>query len=91
MNKSITNRNLTVINFAIVSYFMLLVLINYYKIDHVLVGVFRELLTIPFFLAQIVFLVIGIKHLLTNKKDYVLIISLIALAICTINTLGWFL
>ena len=48
-------------NFTIVSYFVLIWLINFYKIDIVLIGVFRELLTIPFLIAQIVFLVIGIN------------------------------
>ena len=53
-------RKLIIANFTIVSYFVLIWLINVYKIDIVLIGVFRELLTIPFLIAQIVFLVIGI-------------------------------
>ncbi|MAP06103.1 MAG: hypothetical protein CMP79_05645 [Formosa sp.] len=60
MKKSITDRKLIIANFTIVSYFVLIWLINVYKIDIVLIGVFRELLTIPFLIAQIVFLVIGI-------------------------------
>ena len=90
MNKLITNRNLTIINFSIVSYFILIWLINYYKIDFILIGVFRELLTIPFLIAQIVFLVIGIKYLIKNPRKPLTIISLLLLAICTIITIGSF-
>ena len=39
------------------------------KIDFVIIGVFREMLTIPFLLAQIVFLVLGIIHLIKNKTN----------------------
>lgn len=77
MDKLITNRNLTIVNFAIVSYFILIWLINFYKIDNVIIGVFREILTIPFLIAQIVFLVIGIRYLI--KKDFLLIVSVLSL------------
>ena len=90
MNKLITSRNLTIINFVIVSYFILIYLINFYKIDFVLVEVFRELLTIPFLLAQIVFLIIGIIFLINNKKSFITIISLLALAICMFITISSF-
>lgn len=90
MNKLITNKNLTIVNFAIVSYFILVWLINYYKIDFVLIGVFRELLTIPFLIAQIIFLVIGINYLIKNKRNFLTIISVLSLAICTIITIGSF-
>jgi hypothetical protein len=90
MNKLITNRNLTIINFAIVSFFILIWLINFYKIDYVLIGVFREMLTIPFLIAQIIFLVIGVKYLIKNKNNILTIISFITLAICTVITIGSF-
>lgn len=91
MNKLITNRNLTIINFGIVFYFILIYLINFYKIDFVLIGVFREILTIPFLLAQIVFLVIGIVFLIKNRMNYITLISVLALAICTFITfIGFF-
>jgi len=90
MKKSITNKNLIVANFAIVSYFILIWLINFYKIDFVLIGVFRELLTIPFLIAQIVFLVIGIKFIIKNQIDTLTIISVLSLAICMIITIGSF-
>ena len=85
-----TNKNLIVANFAIVSYFILIWLINFYKIDFVLIGVFRELLTIPFLIAQIVFLVIGIKFIIKNQRDTLTIISVLSLAICMIITIGSF-
>ena len=90
MNKLITNRNLIIVNFAIVSYFILIWLINFYKIDFVLIGVFREILTIPFLIAQIVFLAIGIKYLIKNQRNSLTIISVLLLAICTIITIGSF-
>jgi len=90
MNNLITNRNLTIINFVIVTYFGLIYLLNFYKIDFVLIGVFRELLTIPFLLAQIVFLVLGIIHLIKHKTHFLTIISIIILAICAFYTIGSF-
>lgn len=91
MNTLINNRSLIIINFSIVSYFILIYLINLYKIDFVLIGVFREILTIPFLLAQIVFLIIGIIHLIKNKSNFVTLISVLALATCTFLTIGSFL
>ena len=90
MNKLVANRNLTIINFVIVSYFILIWLIDFYKIDFVLIGVFRELLTIPFLIAQIVFLFIGIRYLIKNKRNLLTVISVLMLAICTIITIGSF-
>ena len=90
MNKLITNRNLTIINFAIVTYFGLIYLLNFYKVDFVLIGVLREILTIPFLLAQILFLVIGIVYLIKHKTNFLTIISIIVLAISAIFTFGSF-
>jgi hypothetical protein len=90
MNKLLTNRNLIIANFAIVSYFILIWLINFYKIDFVLIGVFREMLTIPFLIAQIVFLVIGIRYLMKNKRNPLIIISFLTLVICSVITIGSF-
>lgn len=87
--KFITNRNLTIGNFVIVIYFTILYLLSIYKFDSFLIGFFGELLTIPFLLAQIVFIVIGIGHLKwNNRKNYFFIISLIALIVCSILTIG---
>lgn len=90
MNKLITNRNLTIINFAIVTYFGLIYLLNFYKVDFVIIGVLREILTIPFLLAQIIFLVIGIVYLIKRKTNFLTIISIIVLTISAIFTIGSF-
>ena len=87
MNK-LTNKHLTIINFVIVTYFILAFLIIHYKIDHVLIGVFWELLTIPFILAQVIFLGLSIIFLIRKKPNVLTIISMIALAVSTYFTLG---
>ena len=81
---------MTIVNFAIVSYFILIWLINFYKIDFVVIGIFREMLTIPFLIAQIVFLVIGIKFLIKNQWNLLTTISVLSLVICSIITIGSF-
>lgn len=90
MSKLTKSRNLITINFVIVSYFILIWLLNFYRIDFVLIGVFRELLTIPFLIAQIVFLVIGINYLIKNERNLLTVISVLILAICSIITIGSF-
>lgn len=91
MTQLLNNNRLTIINFIIVTYFAGLYLINLYNVDFVLVGVFRELLTIPFLLAQLLFLVLGTIFLITNKNRRLLTtISLVLLAICSLLTIGSF-
>ncbi len=70
---------------------MLLYLFYLYQIDFVIIGVFRELLTIPFFIAQIVFIIIGIKFLLKDKRyPFIFLLSFVLLCICTVLTFGSF-
>ena len=85
-------KRLAIINFTIVSFFLLIYLINLYKIDLDLIDAIRELLTIPFLISQIVFLTLSIKILIKDNKggNYLLVSSVIALAICTFFTLGSF-
>ena len=90
MNKLINNRNLAIVNFAIVTFFGLIWLINHYQIDWVLVGVFREILTIPFLIAQLLFLVIGVINIIKQKPSILFVISLIALAVCSFVTISSF-
>ena len=90
MNKLITNRNSIIANFSIVSFFVFIWLINFYKLDFTIIGVFREILTIPFLIAQIVFLVIGIQYLTKNKRNFILIVSFLSLVICSVITIGSF-
>jgi len=90
MYNLITDKNLTIVNLTIVSYFILVWFINFYKIDIVLIGVFIEILTIPFLIAQIVFLALGIRHLIKNKLRLLTTISVLLLAICAFITIGSF-
>jgi len=90
MNKFITNRKLALINFAIVFYFILIYLLNYFKIDFVLIGFFRELLTIPFFIAQIIFVIISVKYLRKHQIQLLTLISCILLVISTVIIIGSF-
>ena len=90
MNKLITNRNLIIGNFSIVSFFIFIWLINFYKLDFTIIGLFREILTIPFMIAQIVLLVIGIRYLIKNKRNALVIISFLTLVICSVITIGSF-
>lgn len=90
MKKLITDRNLTIINFAIIFYFIVIYLLYIYQVDIIILGVFQEMLTIPFMLAQIVFVIIGINHLIKNKIKIMTLVSVIALIICSIITIGSF-
>ncbi|MBS4041579.1 MAG: hypothetical protein KGZ81_13395 [Flavobacteriales bacterium] len=83
-------RALSLINISIVVYFATIYTLYVAKIDFVLVGVFRELLTIPFLLAQIVFLVIGVIYYFRYKANFLFILSWLALAICSYFTLSTF-
>ncbi len=88
MANSMSKRNLIIVNFIIVSYFILVWLVSFYKIDFFLIGIVTEILTIPFIIAQIVVLSIGIKYLISHKSDFLAIISVLTLAICAIITIG---
>lgn len=90
MKQLMTNRILTLINFVIVFYFILLYLINHFKIDSVLIGVFRELMTIPFIFSQLVFLVLGIVFFIKYKPNLLMIISYLFLALSAVTTIGQF-
>ena len=83
-----TSKQLTIINFVIITYFMLIWLAYVYKLDFVLLGVLIELVTIPLFIAQIVFLAISIKYLINKKTNKLLTMSVISLSICAIVTIG---
>lgn len=91
-NGILDQKRLAIINFIIVLFFLLIYLINLSKIDLVLTGIIRELLTIPFIIAQIVFLTLSIKVLIKDNKGeyYLLVSSVIVLAICTFFTFGSF-
>jgi len=57
--------------------------------ESVLIGFFGEIFIIPFLIAQVVFIIIGARHLINNSfKTYWLLFSLIALISCSILTFG---
>jgi hypothetical protein len=90
MNHLINNKNLSIINFIIVIYFALVYLASIYKINFDLIIFVVELFSIPFLIAQVVFLFIGIRFLIKNKGELYTKVSLIVLAICTYLTLSSF-
>lgn len=90
MNNLFTHYNLAIINFTIVVYFTVIWGIHLRGIDWVIIGVFRELLTLPFFIAQFVFIVLGFKFLSKFKKSIVFMLSLLLLVISTVITLWSF-
>jgi len=70
-----------------------LYLFNLYKIDFTLLGVFRELSTIPMLFLQLVFLVCGIIMLGTWKRNapkFGALLSVVLLSATSIVTIGSF-
>lgn len=91
MKTFLNTKSLSIFNFIIVTFFAASYLIYIYQIDFVIIGVFREMLTIPFMLAQIVFLFLSIRFLIAEKRfPFGLLLSVIALAICSVLTFGSF-
>jgi len=89
--KRLSETALRGINFGIVSYFIVVYLLHHYGVSGGLVAVFVELFSIPFLLAQVIFMVISIKFLVDNSnRKTMTIVSMVALAICTVLTLGSF-
>ena len=87
MKPFLNHKTLTKINFLIVLYFILLGLVDLYKIDFALIGVLREILTIPFLILQFVFLFLSIRFIFKhNAKDFWLNISIFILGICATVT-----
>lgn len=86
----IKNRNLTLVNLAIVTYFALNYLIYISKIQNVVLGVINELTTLPMLFLQIVFLILGTIYSIQKPFNFLLIVSLILLAICSILTFSGF-
>ncbi len=73
-------KKLTLINFSIIIFFCLIYLQNQYKINNGFVNFIKELFTIPFLFAQVIFLIISVKHLLKQKMNIAFLISVIILA-----------
>lgn len=90
MTKLIKPRNLILVNFTIIAFFIMIWLLNIYKIDGVVIGIFREFFTLPFLIAQLVVVVIGTKYVLNHQTSFLTLVSVICLAICTLITIGSF-
>lgn len=81
------------ISLIIATYFLAIFLLNYFQVDFILIGVFRELLTIPMLLAQLVFLIIGLIVLIKGQHPrlkHLNIISILTLATSSLLTIGSF-
>jgi len=72
MNNFFSNRNVTIINFSIIAFFTGVYLLDKYEVDAVLIGVFRELLTIPFLGALLFFSILGLRYFIVSKTKTVL-------------------
>lgn len=90
MRKLITDRNLTLINSIIIIYFIVIYALYRFQVEYIIIGVFQEILTIPFMLAQIVFVIIGIHHLVKYKIKILTLVSVITLVLCSALTIGSF-
>ena len=89
--KKLKDGGLLTISVIIAAYFLALFFLNYYRADHFLVGFFIESLTIPFLLAQVIFLIIGIGLLFSkNSRQKLIVLSVIILSVSTILTFGSF-
>jgi hypothetical protein len=91
MENLLTTNTIKNINFGIVIYFITLYLLNIYEVNSVIIGVFIELFTIPFLIAQVVFIVISCYYLVKKKNTTLWYkFSLIALITCTVLTISSF-
>lgn len=76
----------------VVFYFATIYCIDYFEIDYTIIGVFRELLTIPFLLAQLFFL--GISVVLFLRKGIIhkrcILLSIVILCCSSLFTGDYF-
>ncbi len=71
MEQILNDKILFLASLVIVSFFGFIYLDTYYfKIDFVLIGVFREMLTFPLMLLQVVILVLAFKNLISTKYSF---------------------
>lgn len=82
----LSSKKLTCINLGIVGYFIFIWLVHVYQFNAIIIGVIRELLTIPILLSQFVFLFFSLKFFWHNKPSFMFIISLLLLLGCIFFT-----
>lgn len=83
-------KRLTLINFSIISFFCLIYLQNNYNINNGVVNFIKELFTIPFLIAQVVFLVISVKQLFKKHINITFLISVVLLVTSSFITFNSF-
>jgi hypothetical protein len=89
MKGIIDEKRLTIINLIIFLYLLSVYLLYIFEVDTIITGFFVELFTIPFLLAQLVFLIIGIKFLIKNKSVKIVTkVSVFLIVISSIITIG---
>ena len=89
MKQYYSSKTLILINIIIVLYFGTMYLIKLFAFDFVLAGVLTNLLTIPFLIAEPIFLFLGISLLhKRQEKSFFLIVSLILLLASFILSYG---
>lgn len=84
------HKTLAILNFSIIGYFLFLYLVYVFRIDLHIIGVVREMLTIPAMLGQLVLIVLGVILFVKKERNPMLLISLVMLIICAILTIGSF-
>lgn len=87
---TINHKILATINFIIVGYFVLIYVLYKFDLDYKMIGALIELLTIPFLIAQVVFLFIGIRLLFKKKMLPFTFMSFVLLVVCSILSIGSF-
>ena len=85
--KTISENTLVYICLGIIAYFGLIWLLFFFSISSEIIGVFVELLTLPFFSAQIIFSIYGINYLRKHKTSKTTKLSVSLLIICTVLTI----
>jgi len=87
MDKFIDAKRFVIVNFIIVFYFVIIYSLNFFNINYTIIGVFRELLTIPFLLLQLIFFVFGFYFLRKREnRNFWTILSFLLLVLSTIFT-----
>ena len=87
MKNLITHKTLIKFNLGIPLLFLLFYLIDLYKVNLTLIGVVREMLTIPLLVLQYLILFLSIRYVFKyNAKNFWLNISIFILAICVTVT-----
>ncbi|GAB5527938.1 MAG: hypothetical protein Roseis2KO_58100 [Roseivirga sp.] len=89
----VSEKQLLAISLAIATYFLTIFLLNFFEVDFTLIGVFRELLTVPMLLGQLIFLVMGLAILVRrkeSKRKYLTVMSILLLATSSLLTIGSF-